>query len=100
MYFGHHAARELLLSFIDEQTVIIAHGGHNDLSAMRWIHPLVIDTYILDAYEPRTEGGRSLRNLCFRLLNLRTQEGKGHDSPEDAAACRELVHQWILSIPG
>lgn len=97
--FGRENARNELWKFVGPDTVVIVHGGHNDLSVLRWIHPALIDSFILEGYRPRAEGGRSLKSLCDRILNLQIQEGRGHDSFEDAAACRELVRRWMLLIP-
>jgi RNA exonuclease 1 len=98
-FFGRDAARNQLWEFIDPDTIVMVHGGNNDLSALRWIHPLVIDSFILDSYGPKTEGGRSLKNLCSQILHMSVQAGKGHDSLEDALACRELIHCCAHSIP-
>lgn len=97
--FGRDAAREELMKHIDLATIVVMHGGHNDLSALRWIHPTIIDTFLLEGYQGQTPGGRSLKALCARFFGIGIQQGKGHDSHEDAAACRELVHRWVVSIP-
>lgn len=97
--FGRDAARQELMKFIDLNTVVVVHRGQNDLSALRWTHPAVIDTFILEGYHSEMRGGRSLKALCVSLLNIDIQKGKGHDSHEDALACRELVHRWTKVIP-
>ncbi|KIY00842.1 uncharacterized protein Z520_03508 [Fonsecaea multimorphosa CBS 102226] len=121
--FGRDCAREALLRLLGPDTVVVVHGGSNDLSALRWIHPLIIDTYILEGYTGvhRTEGGRSLQNLCKVKLGIAVQVSgpqsrrddgagvqtqtqtqrrrKGHDSYEDAMAARELVVHWATRIP-
>jgi RNA exonuclease 1 len=98
--FGKDAAREELWKFVGPETIIIAHGGQNDLSALRWIHPYIIDTCILESYTgTKLEGGHSLKNLCARKLGLVIQKGFGHDSIEDSLACRELCHFWAQQIP-
>lgn len=96
---GRDAAREELMKVVEPDTVVVVHGGNNDFSALRWSHMCVVDTFILEGYRGKIGSGRSLKALCTGLLDISIQQGKGHDNFEDAAACRELVHHWTLSIP-
>lgn len=98
---GRDEARRQLLKFVSPETIIITHGGCNDLTALRWIHDKVVDSYLLDSYFfEKRQGGRSLKNLCDQILGVKVQMGRnGHDSLEDALACRELVHAWVCAIP-
>ena len=103
---GRDRARMALLQFVGPETVVIVHGGSSDFSALRWIHPNIIDTFILEGYTgQKVEGGKSLQNLCKVNLGLDVQvrdpkAGKlGHDSYEDAMATRELAIQWMRGIP-
>jgi RNA exonuclease 1 len=98
----------------------VVHGGSGDFQVLRWIHPLVIDTFLLEGYvghdvakkteegktgdekvEGSGRGGKSLKDLCKRKLGIDVQtKGKlGHDSYEDAMATRELVLGWMSGIP-
>jgi len=97
--FGRDKARQQVWQFIGPGTVVVVHGGQNDLSALRWMHPLVIDTLILESYGEPIGGGRSLKNLCLKRLGWVVQNGRGHCSHEDALACRELVHWLAGQIP-
>jgi RNA exonuclease 1 len=97
--FGRDTARQQVWRFVGPGTVIVVHGGNNDLSALRLIHPLVIDTFISESYGEAVVGGRSLKNLCQGRLGRIVQNGKGHCSHEDALACRELVHWLAKQIP-
>ncbi|KIW85201.1 hypothetical protein Z517_00591 [Fonsecaea pedrosoi CBS 271.37] len=59
---------------VGPDTIVVVHGGCNDFTALRWIHPLVIDTHILEGYTGvKTEGGRSLQNLCRLRLGIAVQ---------------------------
>lgn len=99
--FGRDAARKRLMRFVGPETTVIVHGGQNDLTALRWIHPQIVDTFILAGYDSsKPEGGRSLKNLCSRNLGREVQVGKkGHCSLEDARATRELAHWFMEQIP-
>lgn len=142
---GRDAARQLLLEYVGPETVVVVHGGQNDFTALRWIHPCIVDTFILEGYvktipatvampagdgarggvgddtgsggQEQTQEGqgsrkssdkpqkRSLQHLCMVKLGLAVQGNRpgkrrvGHDSYEDAMACRELVVDWFKMIP-
>ncbi|KIW91547.1 uncharacterized protein Z519_07513 [Cladophialophora bantiana CBS 173.52] len=105
---GCDRAREALFRHcgVGPDTVVVVHGGASDFTALRWIHPLIVDTCILERYtysgvsSTKTPGGRSLQNLCKLKLGIPVQVGKrGHDSFEDAMAARELFVHWAKGIP-
>ena len=106
---GRDRARTALLQFVGPETVVVVHGGKGDFGALRWIHTLIVDTYLLEGYvgvgrNEKGEGGggrKSLKDLCKRKVGVAVQmKGKlGHDSYEDAMASRELVVQWMKGIP-
>lgn len=99
-FHGRDAARDALFRFIGPETVIVVHGGNSDLTALRWLHPHIVDTFILEGYHgAKTEGGRSLKNLIKLKKDLDIQTGNGHDSLEDALACRELAILFMETIP-
>jgi RNA exonuclease 1 len=99
---GRDAAREALLQYIGPGTVLVVHGGSSDLTALRLLHPHVVDSFILEGYYgEKVEGGKGLKNLMKLKTGLDIQSrGKlGHDSLEDALAARELVLRFMASIP-
>ena len=108
---GVHEARELLFKYVDSSTVIVMHGGNNDLISLRMIHPAhkIIDTYILESYDFEacdSKLKRNLKDVCMRRCHISVQDAKlsngrdaGHDSLEDALACREIVCAWMRQIP-
>lgn len=48
----------------------------------------------------RHPNGMSLKSLALKKLGLSIQEGKGHDSLEDAVAARDLVHSYVVGLSG
>lgn len=92
--FGRGTAREEPIKVVEFDTIFVIHGGNGDLSALRWSHASVVDTFILEKYREEIVSGRSLNALCTRHLGINVQQGQGHNSLENAAACRELVHRW------
>jgi DNA polymerase III epsilon subunit-like protein len=108
--FGRNKARDLLFQHVRPETMVVVHGGPGDLTSLRWIHSRIIDTHLLQSYTgTKTPGGKSLRNLCRVRLDIEVQQQQrhdgqgrpraGHDSLEDALACRELAIDWLKGIP-
>jgi DNA polymerase III epsilon subunit-like protein len=64
---------------------------------LRWIHPRIIDTLIVEGnnHDGKTQG-LSLKKLAELRLQRTIQKGKGHDSLEDAIATRDLLH-WNVA---
>ncbi|ETS02633.1 hypothetical protein M419DRAFT_78663 [Trichoderma reesei RUT C-30] len=46
--FGRASARRALWEFIDPDTIVIGHGANSDLTCLRWIHPVIIDTHLVE----------------------------------------------------
>ncbi|KAL2001762.1 hypothetical protein VTN02DRAFT_1286 [Thermoascus thermophilus] len=105
---GRDAARERLWRFVGPETIVVVHGGHSDFLALRWIHPRAVDTFLVEGVwrekqlkkkkspEDKGQGGRSLKHLAEVRLGWKIQCGKnGHDSLEDALACRALVDWYV-----
>lgn len=109
--WGLAAAQEMVFRYIDPDTYIIVHGGSSDLLALRIIHPpdKIIDTHILENWSQDVREGklkRGLKEACMRRCGIAVQDAKldngkaaGHDSLEDALACREIVCAWMRTIP-
>jgi DNA polymerase III epsilon subunit-like protein len=45
---GKTRAREALWRYVGPETVVVGHGVSNDLRALRWIHPLVVDSFVTE----------------------------------------------------
>jgi RNA exonuclease 1 len=117
--FGRDNARKAVCTFVGPDTVVVGHAAQNDLISLRWIHPSVVDTLVIElgnrfqeskaenndngrgtgSEQPKVgikSGGLSLKALALHRLNRRIQmKGKGHDSLEDAVATRDLLHWHI-----
>jgi RNA exonuclease 1 len=117
---GRDQARAMVWRFVGPNTVVVGHSAHNDLTALRWIHPRVIDTFLLESLNAKAARGKetalppsvltsskgqrkesgalSLKSLAMLRLNREIQASrKGHDSLEDALATRDLAH-WNITI--
>ncbi|KAM0327157.1 hypothetical protein ACHAQA_006288 [Verticillium albo-atrum] len=45
---GTDAARSEVLKYVGPTTIVVAHGGSSDLGALNWIHPVVIDSLLIE----------------------------------------------------
>ncbi|KAL7905700.1 ribonuclease H-like domain-containing protein [Trichoderma velutinum] len=53
---GRSSARKALWEFIGPNTIVIGHGANSDFTSLRWIHPVIIDTYLVEkANQPPEE---------------------------------------------
>ncbi|KAF5573933.1 rna exonuclease 3 [Fusarium pseudoanthophilum] len=98
--FGCRNARALVWKFVGPETIVIGHGVNSDLTCLRWIHPRLIDTLIVEGNNRETKTGLSLKKLAEERLGRSIQKGKGHDSLEDAIATRDLLHWNVLKLTG
>lgn len=46
---GRDQARAAVWGFVGPNTVVVGHSAHNDLTAMRWIHSTVVDTWQIES---------------------------------------------------
>ncbi|EGX96597.1 RNA exonuclease [Cordyceps militaris CM01] len=57
---GRAAARAALWRFVGPDTVVVGHSANSDLTALRWIHHVVVDTLLLEMrLQPREERPQS-----------------------------------------
>lgn len=45
---GKKGARRALWRYVGPKTVVVGHGASNDLRALRWIHGLVVDSFVTE----------------------------------------------------
>ncbi|CAI6097270.1 unnamed protein product [Clonostachys chloroleuca] len=118
--FGRSNARKAIWRCVGPRTIIIGHGLNSDLLSLRWIHPFIVDTMLIEEEivyaakaglpeDPDQELNEkqkglleisktplSLKSLTLLRLDRHIQlKGQGHDSVEDALASRDLLH-WHL----
>lgn len=46
---GKKRAREAIWKFVGPHTIVVGHSAHNDLTAMRWTHNVVVDTWLVES---------------------------------------------------
>jgi RNA exonuclease 1 len=52
---GKKMAREAVWRFVGPHTVVVGHSAHNDLAAMRWIHIVVVDTWLVESEKKKAK---------------------------------------------
>ena len=80
-----------LACYLTPNDVLIGHSLENDLRALHYIHPRVVDTSMI--FRPTDQNKRfkfSLRHLSGTLLNKQIQNGS-HCSEEDAQTALDLA---------
>lgn len=82
-----------LKSIFSNDTVIVGQALYNDLIAMRYTHPHIVDTSVIYTHPRGPPFKASLKSLASRYLKREIQVGgaSGHDSIEDARACLDLL---------
>jgi len=88
-----------LKEIIPANAVLVGHSLENDMIALKWYHPAVIDTAVL--FGGGMGSKRSLRSLADSHLSRKIQTGsEGHSSVEDAKAALDLVQLKLKSPSG
>jgi DNA polymerase III epsilon subunit-like protein len=98
---GNTCARNAVLRHIGPDTIVIGHALHNDFNALQWVHPTVVDTFMIERRFQVQPGGRrvneagacSLETLARVRLDRVIRAHGSHDSLEDCRATRDLA-KW------
>eukprot|EP00850_Spirogloea_muscicola_P016716 SM000138S00023 [mRNA] locus=s138:29575:34140:- [translate_table: standard] len=90
--FTQQDAQSAVKRLLTPGTILIGHGLHHDLRALRIDHRRVIDTALLFCYEGLANAVPALGDLCRAVLEEPFREGSvPHDSVEDATVPMKLV---------
>lgn len=91
-------AQKHVRKFVDHDVILVGHGLHNDLKALKLTHPYCIDTSIIYHHTRGPPFRPGLKWLSSRYLKRDIQNtdpnhgGRiGHDPREDATATLDLV---------
>lgn len=81
-----------LLTLLTPRAILVGHSLNSDLSALKLVHPFIVDTSIIYPHPRGPPLKCSLKWLTQKYLGKHIQNGtEGHDSIEDARAVLELV---------
>jgi RNA exonuclease 1 len=67
--FGRAAARKAVWNCVGVDTIVVGHDAQSDLTSLRWIHPLVVDTFMVEE-----EIAREIKDKLTREANKRQEE--------------------------
>ena len=88
-----------ILTLIPPDAILIGQSLENDLCALQFSHPYIIDTSILFV-SPHQSFKPSLVSLAYMFLKRKMKRGKnGHNSVTDASVCMELVQAKLIAGP-
>ncbi|KAG0334195.1 hypothetical protein BG004_000524 [Podila humilis] len=82
-----------LKKLVSYDTILVGHSLENDMKALKFAHPFIVDTAKLYHHTRGPPYRASLKWLAQKWLNRGIQLGgaNGHDSVEDASTCLDLV---------
>jgi RNA exonuclease 1 len=67
--FGRAAARRAVWNCVGVDTIVVGHDAQSDLTSLRWIHPLVVDTFMVEE-----EIARKIKDRLTREANKHQEE--------------------------
>ncbi|RCI11604.1 hypothetical protein L249_7514 [Ophiocordyceps polyrhachis-furcata BCC 54312] len=91
-FLGRDEARMAVLRLVGPNTVVVGHAGNQDLTSLRWIHPLVIDTLCIEKKRRKfDQGTNNDTSAAPRRKNSGPQQPKEEDKDDgdEAPAKRE-----------
>lgn len=83
---GRDNARRAVWKYVGPDTVVIGHSSNNDLTALRWIHKNVVDTFILES------GLKREKEELRAQYETQCAETQPTQTAADAQASREGAH--------
>ncbi|KAJ5781362.1 hypothetical protein N7457_006522 [Penicillium paradoxum] len=84
--------QQRLLAILTPRAILVGHSLNSDLTALKLVHPFIVDTSIIYPHPRGPPLKSSLKWLTQKYQNKQIQNGMaGHDSIEDARAVLELV---------
>lgn len=87
-----HDIQQRLLTILTPRAILVGHSLNSDLTALKLVHPFIVDTSIIYPHPRGPPLKCSLKWLTQKYQNKQIQNGMaGHDSIEDARAVLELV---------
>jgi RNA exonuclease 1 len=76
--FGRNKARKAVYNLVGPETIVIGHGAQSDFNCMRWIHPLVIDTLLVEQ-EVKVDEDLAAEMELRMELRQRAEEGRDYE---------------------
>ncbi|ROV99011.1 hypothetical protein VSDG_03815 [Cytospora chrysosperma] len=80
--YGTAAARQAIWKFVGPETIVVAHGGQNDMSSLRWIHRAIVDTFLVESL-PVVQLQKQAREKEAQEKEAQGQAEKSTGSPKE-----------------
>ncbi|RDA85577.1 hypothetical protein CP532_5386 [Ophiocordyceps camponoti-leonardi (nom. inval.)] len=103
---GRDEARMAILRFIGPNTIVVGHACNQDLTSLRWIHPLVIDTLCIEKKRRKVdEGANNDTSAAPQRKNSgpqqqKQQKKKEEDENEDEAPAKREAGMSLKALAG
>ncbi|KAI9163936.1 Dimethylaniline monooxygenase [Paramyrothecium foliicola] len=81
--FGRNQARKAVYELIGPKTIIVGHGAHGDLSSLRLMHAMVIDTFLLEQ-QKRAEEELAAEVARVQIAAQETDQPENTEKPAPA----------------
>lgn len=88
-FFGVENARAAVWQFVGPGTIVVGHSANCDLTALRWLHPLIIDTFLLELFRSRAE----LEQAKKEAKRAKAKQGTNHAETETVEEGAPLMPQ-------
>jgi RNA exonuclease 1 len=75
---GKFAARQAVWRYVGPNTIVVGHGLNNDLHSLRWIHRLVVDSFVTAFGRRKTKEAEEAR--AAEAIATAQKDSKGVDS--------------------
>ncbi|RMD43238.1 hypothetical protein DV735_g1919, partial [Chaetothyriales sp. CBS 134920] len=105
---GTEAARKALFRLIGPDTIVVVHGGTADFNVLRWIHPRVIDTFLLhqqqrkaaqEAADAAQLASDMVEAELFNMTVLEVQQKREAQAEAEKLASAERLGEASLEKP-
>ncbi|PHH75872.1 hypothetical protein CDD80_2008 [Ophiocordyceps camponoti-rufipedis] len=81
-FLGRDEARIATMELLGPNTIVVGHALHQDLTSLRWIHPLVIDTLLIE--KKRRQVKREAQEAEAAAQGAATQQEKKSEDNKEA----------------
>jgi RNA exonuclease 1 len=71
---GKASARSAVWNYVGPETIVIGHGVSNDLRALRWIHTLILDSFVMESSHTKIH-----ENDASKTIDGEVKEDNGSD---------------------
>ncbi|KAK2802547.1 hypothetical protein FQN50_007353 [Emmonsiellopsis sp. PD_5] len=96
---GRDNARQAVWKYVGPNTIVVGHSANNDLDSLRWIHGVVVDTYVIANAIQKKEDEKKKREEEDRKKKEEKEKGvengqlKNNNKPDEKPTMRTQTEQ-------